>query len=116
MEKALLPKLEKNVNHSPHVVILGAGASAASFPKGDKRGLGLPSSVAELFAKRTDLVPALLLFRSASKKGISKNALARISEDTVAEFSKSGVITGLRGGRYFVLTSVGKQYLASLRT
>lgn len=28
--------------HAPHVVILGAGASLASFPDGDKNGLFLP--------------------------------------------------------------------------
>ena len=30
------------VNHSPHVVILGAGASRAAFPKGDANGNRLP--------------------------------------------------------------------------
>lgn len=39
-----LPRLrmEKNANESPHVVILGAGASVASFPKGDRHGRRLP--------------------------------------------------------------------------
>jgi hypothetical protein len=37
-----LPALDKNVNHSPHLVILGAGSSLASFPKGDANGNGLP--------------------------------------------------------------------------
>ena len=30
------------VINSPHVVILGAGASRASFPDGDKNGIELP--------------------------------------------------------------------------
>jgi hypothetical protein len=34
--------LDKNANDSPHSVILGAGASVASFPKGDKNGRKLP--------------------------------------------------------------------------
>src|SRR6266699_2228995 len=39
-----LPALDikTNINHSPHVVILGAGASLASFPRGDARGRQLP--------------------------------------------------------------------------
>jgi hypothetical protein len=43
--KVRLPKMDfdKNINYSPHVVILGAGASIASCPDGDKNGLKLPS-------------------------------------------------------------------------
>lgn len=39
-----LPPLDVNnkINHAPHVVILGAGASVAAFPKGDRRGRQLP--------------------------------------------------------------------------
>jgi len=39
-----IPNLDvsKKINHSPHVVILGAGASYAAFPKGDRNGLKLP--------------------------------------------------------------------------
>ena len=37
-----LPILDKNVNNSPHVVLLGAGASVASFPNGDANGRKLP--------------------------------------------------------------------------
>lgn len=39
-----LPALDikTNINHSPHVVILGAGASCAAFPKGDANGRQLP--------------------------------------------------------------------------
>jgi len=35
-------KPKENCNYSPHVVILGAGASLAAFPNGDKRGQKLP--------------------------------------------------------------------------
>jgi hypothetical protein len=40
----ILPQLDikNNCNHSPHVLILGAGASYAAFPEGDKNGLKLP--------------------------------------------------------------------------
>lgn len=41
-EKDVIPPMRKNVSHAPHVVILGAGASLASFPKGDKKGIKLP--------------------------------------------------------------------------
>lgn len=39
-----LPPLDisNNINHAPHVVILGAGASLAAFPNGDPNGLRLP--------------------------------------------------------------------------
>lgn len=39
-----LPQIDikLNVNYSPHVVILGAGASAAACPRGDARGHPLP--------------------------------------------------------------------------
>jgi len=37
-----LLKPEKNANDSPHVVLLGAGASLASFPNGDRNARLLP--------------------------------------------------------------------------
>jgi len=39
-----LPALDikTNINHSPHVVLLGAGASLAAFPNGEKNGILLP--------------------------------------------------------------------------
>jgi hypothetical protein len=43
-EKKTLPRLDikTRINHSPHVVILGAGASRACCPDGDKNGRHLP--------------------------------------------------------------------------
>lgn len=39
-----LPPLDikKNINHAPHVFVLGAGASLAAFPDGDRNGRKLP--------------------------------------------------------------------------
>jgi hypothetical protein len=39
-----LPHLDimRNINHAPHVVLLGAGASLAAFPSGDAHGRKLP--------------------------------------------------------------------------
>lgn len=34
--------LKTNVNHSPHLIIIGAGASKAIFPEGDAKGKALP--------------------------------------------------------------------------
>ena len=34
--------LQSNINHSPHVVIIGAGASKAAFPQGDANGKLVP--------------------------------------------------------------------------
>ena len=44
MSQSTLPQLDaKNErNESPHVVILGAGASLEAFPEGDKNGRVLP--------------------------------------------------------------------------
>lgn len=36
-EKDVIPARKKNVSQSPHVVILGVGASLAALPQGDKR-------------------------------------------------------------------------------
>jgi len=43
-EKKTLPRLDikTKINHSPHVIILGAGASRACCPSGDKNGHHLP--------------------------------------------------------------------------
>src|SRR5262245_61281950 len=40
-----LPALDikTHANHSPHVVLLGAGASIAALPRGDKNGRRLPA-------------------------------------------------------------------------
>jgi len=42
MRKKTLPLLKNGRNESPHVVILGAGASLASLPNGDKYGRKVP--------------------------------------------------------------------------
>ena len=34
--------IKNNINHAPHVVILGAGSSLAAFPDGDRNGFQLP--------------------------------------------------------------------------
>jgi hypothetical protein len=41
-QKDVIPPMHKNVSYAPHVVILGAGASLAAFPNGDKNGIKLP--------------------------------------------------------------------------
>ena len=43
MNKIHLPRLDKNINHSPHVVILGAGASIANYKHSGEIGKKLPS-------------------------------------------------------------------------
>src|SRR5579859_4661418 len=54
-----LPNFEfnKRVNHSPHVVILGAGASRAAFPDGDakKRRLPLMADLIECLGLRDSI-------------------------------------------------------------
>lgn len=41
-QRGTIPDFRNNVNKHPHVVILGAGASLAACPKGDKYGKKLP--------------------------------------------------------------------------
>jgi hypothetical protein len=57
--------VDKNVCHNPHVIILGAEASMAAAPNGDKHGRRLPSlqNVADIIGI-TDLID-----RSQSKYG-----------------------------------------------
>jgi hypothetical protein len=50
----------KNVNHSPHVVILGAGASKAAFPSGDANGRTVP-----VMAELTDCLELRTLLGAA---------------------------------------------------
>lgn len=54
-----LPQLDttKNTNHSPHVVILGAGASLAACPQGDANGRNLP--LMRNLVERVGLAPML---------------------------------------------------------
>lgn len=48
---------DKNINRHPHVVILGAGASLAAFPNGDKNGKKLPlmNNMVDLINLRPEL-------------------------------------------------------------
>jgi len=59
IEMPQLPAFDpaRKINHSPHVVILGAGASSAAFPHGDANGKRVPV-VAEL-AGCLELLPLL---------------------------------------------------------
>jgi hypothetical protein len=52
-----LPPLDKNVNHAPHVVILGAGASIAAYEHWGKIGNPLPSmkDLIDTLSLRSDL-------------------------------------------------------------
>src|SRR5688572_15008504 len=49
--------LSVNANYSPHVMILGAGASVAACPRGDKHGRSLP--VMATLIKTLNLAPLL---------------------------------------------------------
>lgn len=54
-----------SVNDSPHVVILGAGASRAAFPTGDAKGMSLPLMV--------DLVDCLELLPALKAAGFERD-------------------------------------------
>ena len=61
-QMATLPPLDikHNINHAPHVVLLGAGASLATFPRGDVTGRQLPlmRNIVDKVGLRTDLANA----------------------------------------------------------
>jgi hypothetical protein len=61
-------RVDKNANESPHVIILGAGASVASFPRGDRRGRRLP-----VMANFVDVVGLRPLFRQLGLEPASGN-------------------------------------------
>jgi hypothetical protein len=61
-------RVDKNANDSPHVVILGAGASVASFPRGDRHGRRLP-----VMANFVDVVGLRPLFRELGLDPASGN-------------------------------------------
>lgn len=52
-----MPRLDKNVNHSPHVVLLGAGASIAAYLAWGRLGPKLPSmqDLIEVLSLRTEI-------------------------------------------------------------
>jgi hypothetical protein len=62
---------QKQINHSPHVVILGAGASRAAFPSGDAKKKPLPLLV--------DLPDCLGLRAAITNAGFPANADFRIN-------------------------------------
>ena len=65
---ARLPRLDikTGINHSPHVVILGAGASKEAFPKGDTNGRIVPLV--------SELVEALDLMSLLRREGLQSFA------------------------------------------
>ena len=69
------------VNRSPHIVILGAGASRAAFPKGDAHGRRLPIMA--------DLIELLGLGRSIAEAGFSITADFESLYDEVATSGRS---------------------------
>lgn len=84
-----LPALDTllNANHSPHVVILGAGASRAACPVGDKNGRVLPL-MADLMSviDLKDILPRALRATASSHNFESVyGTLAESSEDLAHE-------------------------------
>ena len=73
------------MNHSPHVVILGAGASRAAFPQGDARGKRLPVMA--------DLVESLGLAPAIANAGFSNTS---DFESLYDEIATSGKAPGLK--------------------
>lgn len=59
--------IKNNINHSPHVVIIGAGASKAALPKGDAAGRLVPVM--------DELIACLGLAPELHRYGIDSNAM-----------------------------------------
>lgn len=91
-----------NVNHSPHVVILGAGASVAACPRGDVNGLRLP-----LMA---NLVSVLGLEPLLSKAGIEQSGAGNF-ELIYERIASDGAFRDLR----IEVDAIVRGYFGSLR-
>lgn len=79
-----LPALDliTGINHSPHIVILGAGASRAAFPSGDAKGKQLPVM--------TDLVDCLELGTLLEQAGFAKGSDFEAAYDAIATGGQHG--------------------------
>jgi len=94
-EKDVIPPMKKNISYSPHVVILGAGASKATFPKGDKNGNLLPlmNSLAGVLrlheilpAQYSALLNDFEKLYSVISKDTSQSELKNVIEDRVYQY------------------------------
>jgi hypothetical protein len=93
-----LPPLDKNVNHAPHVVILGAGASIAAYLGWGRTGPRLPSmqDLIEVLSLRTEIQNAgyktdclnFEAFYDDLSSGMNKE-LIKIIESRVYEYFNS---------------------------
>lgn len=86
-----LPALRvgKNANDSPHVLILGAGASVASFPQGDKNRRRLP-----VMANFVDVVGLRPLFQQFGLDPASGN-LEEIYDSIASDVAHAEARVGL---------------------
>ena len=94
MKKDVIPSVRNNISQNPHVVILGAGASFAAFPKGDKFGRQLPlmNSLVDTLGLSKDLNSYKTLFGDFEKlygticKNESDQQLRMIIEEKTYEY------------------------------
>ena len=95
-----LPPLDKNVNHAPHTVILGAGASIAAYVDWGKKGNALPSM--------QDLIDVLSLRNDISSAGYkTENLNFEAFYDDLATADKNDELKSLVESRVY-------SYFASL--
>lgn len=75
-----LPQLDekRQINHSPHVVILGAGASKAACPKGDKNGKPVP--LMDNLIETLELEPLLMKYGLRHEPGNFEEKFSRWSQ------------------------------------
>jgi len=97
MSKGRLPALrpDKNECASPHVVLLGAGASRAACPNGDANGRRLPLMV--------DLVPSVGLDRTLARAGINSSRAANFEplyESLVGDPKMQGLVREIEDRLY----------------
>ena len=92
-----LPPMDKNVNHAPHVFILGAGASIAAYHHWGSTGPPLPSM--------EDLIDVLSLRKSLEAKGHEVDGLnfEALYDDLVSSGSDPELQNEIEGrvGEYF---------------
>lgn len=81
--------IDRKINHAPHVVLLGAGASLAAFPRGDANGRRLPLM--------RDLVEVVSLRELLAANGVCHGYedFEALYDDLATDETKQGLVRSL---------------------
>ncbi len=119
-----LPPIDKNVNHAPHVVLLGAGASIASYIDWGEIGNPLPSmdnlieklnlkKSIEQYGFKTDNLNFEAFYDDLSSNNKNPNLLKKIEDKTYKYFSSLSLPNKPTIYDYLILSLRGKDIIAT---